>query len=189
MLGSHFQQVSKKTEKPRHRSSRRWREKCASSRRFFSPSLPFSFGCHSSGWRPRLTLRVRTQPQLGHRRCCRWGHQRASPSIRGRASTKDTASGGMSCRIALCSVRTSRGICGYLSPTNAGNPLVKARSFCQLHNSLGGGNARKPERSWCLYCLRRHQLRTRRSWSCATIHAGPTGGQAESSKPKSSSAT
>jgi hypothetical protein len=24
---------------------------------------------------------------------------------------------------------------------NAGNLLVKARSFCQLHNSLGGGNA------------------------------------------------
>ena len=74
----------------------------------------------------------------------------------------------MSCRIALCSVRTSWGICGCLSPTSARSwnqarpckrrsdshaqhrrdtmpeqpfPLVKARSFCQLHNSLGGGNA------------------------------------------------
>jgi hypothetical protein len=93
-----------------------WREKCPSSH--YLPSLPFSFGCHSLGWRLRRTLRVQPRPQVDHRHCCRWGHQRASPSIRDRTST-DIASGGMSCSIALCSVRTSCSISGCLSRTSA----------------------------------------------------------------------
>jgi hypothetical protein len=63
--------------------------------RFFSPSLPFSFGCHPLAWRPRRSLRARSRSQVGHSNCCRRDHQRASPSIRGLAST-DAASGGMS---------------------------------------------------------------------------------------------
>ena len=49
------------------------------------------------------------------------------PSIRGRSST-DIASGGMSCSIALCSVRTSCSISGCLSPTNA--ELAHAERHC-----------------------------------------------------------
>jgi hypothetical protein len=78
--------------------------------------LPLSFGCHS--WRRRCSLRARSRFQVGHHRCCRWGHQRASPSIRGRAST-DTAPGGTSCSIARCPFQTSCNISGCLFRTSA----------------------------------------------------------------------
>jgi hypothetical protein len=78
--------------------------------------LPVSFGCHSLGWRPRCSLRVRCRSQVGHRRYWRRrGHQHASPCIRGRAST-DTARGGTS-----CSAATAKGISGCLFRTNAGS--------------------------------------------------------------------
>ena len=93
-----------------------------------------------------------------------------------RMLTKDTASGGMSWRIAPCSVRTSRGICGCLSPMSARSwnqarprnrrsvshaqhrrdtmpeqpfPLVKAEVFVSCTIRWAAETPRKAGWRWC----------------------------------------
>jgi hypothetical protein len=79
----------------------------------------FSLRCCSLAWRRRRSLRARSQSQaiLDQQPCSRRDH-RASPSIRGRAST-DAARGGISCSIVRRRFQALCGISGCLFRTRA----------------------------------------------------------------------
>ena len=81
--------------------------------------LPLSLACYLLAWRRRRSLRTRSRSQaiLDQRLCCPRDH-RASPSIRGRAST-DAAPDGTSRSIARRHFQTLCSISGCLFRTRA----------------------------------------------------------------------